>query len=102
VYSVDSEFQEAIRCYNLLRDTLSDKITIIFVGNRIDQTERIVSFEMARKFAIENEASFVEISAATYQNVELLSNIIHSISFNLPFEPIPQDVRMPTKSARAN
>jgi len=93
---------------------VNDNVKIILVGNKSDSSRREVQTEEARKFALENNLTFYEVSAKTRKNIlnifvtpteEIITKIntgelnpLNKLPGIIPFPTLPQSLNPPSSS----
>ena len=66
-----SSFENISAWLSTIKESASDDIMIILIGNKVDKSQRVVSRETGERLARDYQINFLETSAKTGQNVEL-------------------------------
>ncbi len=77
IYDVTNKksFENVSNWINQIREEVSDKVTIVLVGNKIDEEEkRVVTTEQGKKMADDFKLMFFECSAKTGVNIDSTFN----------------------------
>ena len=77
IYDVTNKksFENVTNWINQIREEVSDKVTIVLVGNKIDEEEkRVVTTEQGKKMADDFKLMFFECSAKTGVNIDSTFN----------------------------
>jgi small GTP-binding protein len=92
VYDVTNtaSFENLYRWLKLIKASMSEiNIPIILIGNKIDKLDRVISYEIAKAFADENNMKYYEISAKQDFNHDIiLSELIEQMKIDSEYDII--------------
>ena len=88
--SIETDFADCDYWINGIYEHCDSKPEIIIVGNKID-LPRVVTFTQGTDYAMENNATYVEVSAKTGENMDMLLDTLIDVSShqNTPTEVQP-------------
>lgn len=89
VYDI-TNYESFIKIDNILNDinSYNDDIVIVLVGNKSDLPNRMVIYEEAKSYALENDLLFYEVSACTG---EYIAEMFHAIAEIMSAKNIPKN-----------
>ena len=76
--------------------TLEDKV-IYLVGNKIDEPDRIIDYQVAAKFAEENDMKYFETSAKTGVGIKEVFKNLYEEVYNKNKSAVPTNVKLVDK-----
>ena len=99
--TVQESFENIKKWHKIVLDA-ADPV-LFLVGNKVDlEDERKVQYNEAKKYADEIKAKYIETSAKTPMNIDVLFNEVARVPSTQPNEPVPLDEKQQTITVKVD